>query len=89
MPSFFKMSKLLFASGSRHIGQVELFARREAPVLLLNASHYGAGLNLEAASHVVLMHRMDADLETQVVGRAQRLGRTAPLRVVRLVHPGE
>lgn len=69
--------------------QVELFARREAPVLLLNASHYGAGLNLEAASHVVLMHRMDADLESQVVGRAQRLGRTAPLRVVRLVHPGE
>jgi Helicase conserved C-terminal domain/Zinc finger, C3HC4 type (RING finger)/SNF2-related domain len=58
-------------------------------VLFLNARNMGAGLNIQDATHVVLFHRMSAELETQIIGRANRLGRTEPLDVVYLVHENE
>jgi rubrerythrin len=57
--------------------------------LFLNARNMGAGLNIEAASHVVLFHKMSAELEEQIVGRALRLGRSKPLEVVHLYHENE
>jgi hypothetical protein len=57
--------------------------------LLLNARNMGAGLNIESATHVVLFHRMSSELESQIIGRANRLGRTSPLEVVYLVHENE
>ena len=70
---------------------VRKFNQGEMRVLLLNAIHYGAGLNLQAASHIVLMHAMNPQVEQQVVGRAQRLGRhpDTPLQLVRLQHEHE
>ena len=58
-------------------------------VLFLNANNMGAGLNISAASHVVLYHRMPQATEHQIVGRAYRLGRTAPLDVIHLLHTDE
>ena len=58
-------------------------------VLCMNARHVGAGINLEAATHVVLYHRMNVELERQVIGRAVRFERAATLRVVHLVHEQE
>lgn len=58
-------------------------------ILFLNARNMGAGLNIESASHVVLFHKMSSELEKQIIGRAMRLGRTAPLDVVHLVHENE
>jgi hypothetical protein len=58
-------------------------------VLCMNARHVGAGINLEAATHVVLYHRMNAEMERQVIGRAVRFERAADLRVVHLVHEEE
>jgi SNF2 family DNA or RNA helicase len=55
----------------------------------MNARHVGAGINLEAATHVVLYHRMNTELEKQVIGRAVRFERSAELRVVHLVHEAE
>ncbi len=69
--------------------QVQKFEEGKTPVLLLNATHYGAGLNLHKASHVILTHRMCADMEGQVIGRAQRTGRSGALQVEQLLHPGE
>ena len=69
--------------------QVQQFEEGKTPVLLLNATHYGAGLNLQKASHVILTHRMCADMEGQVIGRAQRTGRIGALQVEQLLHPGE
>jgi len=57
--------------------------------LFLNARNMGAGLNIETATHVVLFHKMSAELEKQIVGRALRLGRTAPLEIIHLVHENE
>ena len=58
-------------------------------VLCMNARHVGAGINLEAATHVVLYHRMNVELERQVIGRAVRFERAADLKVVHLVHEEE
>jgi len=58
-------------------------------VLFLNANNMGAGLNISAASHVILYHRMNQATEHQIIGRAYRLGRTAPLDVVHLLHTDE
>jgi len=51
-------------------------------VLLLDAVHLGAGHNLEFATHIITLHSMPDELYRQVVGRAQRVGRTCPLKVV-------
>lgn len=58
-------------------------------VLFLNARNMGAGLNIECATHVLLFHKMPQELEKQIIGRAMRLGRTAPLEVVHLLHDNE
>ncbi len=58
-------------------------------VLCMNARHVGAGINLEAATHVVLYHRMNMELERQVIGRAVRFERAAELRVVHMIHEEE
>jgi len=58
-------------------------------VLCMNARHVGAGINLEAATHVVLYHRMNMELERQVIGRAVRFERSSDLRVVHLTHEEE
>ena len=58
-------------------------------VLCMNARHVGAGINLEAATHVVLYHRMNMELERQVIGRAVRFERATELRVIHLTHEEE
>jgi hypothetical protein len=65
------------------------FREGKVRVLCMNARHVGAGINLEAATHVVLFHRMNMELERQVIGRAVRFERAAELRVVHLVHESE
>jgi hypothetical protein len=79
-------------SGNKdHIFNVqEKFKNGEIQVLLINSDNYCAGMNLEAATHVILYHAgMTFTEEEQVIGRAYRMGRTAPLNVVRLLHDGE
>ena len=58
-------------------------------VLLVNSHAYGSGLNLENTTDVVLFHKFDNDLETQIIGRAQRPGRTVPLNVWYLLNNNE
>lgn len=65
------------------------FADGKVQVLCMNARHVGAGLNLEMATHVVLYHKMNVEMEQQVIGRALRFERTTELRVIHLVHEGE
>lgn len=58
-------------------------------VLLLNSLQAGAGMNITAATDVILLHAMTHEEEKQILGRAYRLGRTEPLSVIRLLHPEE
>lgn len=68
---------------------VERYKNGELDMLLLNARHFGAGLNLENTTDLIFYHGMDKDLEYQVLGRAQRPGRTCPLNIWHLCYDSE
>ena len=58
-------------------------------ILMLDSQHYGSGLNLQDADYLILYHRMTPEMETQVIGRAQRFGRKKTLRIIYLVNASE
>ena len=58
-------------------------------VLLVNTTNYGSGLNFENTTDVIMLHKFDTDIEKQVIGRAQRCGRTQPLNVWYLLYANE
>jgi hypothetical protein len=57
--------------------------------LLINSKYFGSGLNLQATSDIIIIHKMQADIEMQVIGRAQRFGREDNLRVWKLYYENE
>ncbi len=57
------------------------------PVLLVNSQSFGAGMNLEETTAVIILHKTER--EAQVVGRAQRLGRKDILHVHHIVYKNE
>jgi hypothetical protein len=66
------------------------FSKGLINVLLVNSNIAGAGLNLEAATHLVLFHgNMSIQEEHQIIGRAHRFGRNIPLKIIRLLYPNE
>jgi hypothetical protein len=65
------------------------FEAGKTKVLLLNSIEAGAGMNITAATDVILLHAMTHEEEKQILGRAYRMGRKEPLSVVRLLHPEE
>jgi len=65
------------------------FQNGDIRCLLLNSHYAGSGLNITAATHVVLLHAMTHEEEKQILGRAYRMGRTGPLQFIRLLHSDE
>ena len=57
----------------------------EPRALLINARFYGSGMNLSSATDIIILHDIGG-IYDQVVGRAQRPPRTAPLTVWKLAH---
>ena len=57
--------------------------------LLLNSQFAGSGLNITAATHVILLHAMSHEEEKQILGRSYRLGRKGPLTFIKLLNKGE
>ena len=68
---------------------INKYKNNEISVLLMNARNYGAGINLETTDHIIILHKMNLELEKQVIGRAQRLGRHTTLQVWKLYHSNE
>ncbi len=68
---------------------IEDFREKKVKVLMLNAQFFGAGMNLQMTTDLVIYHRFRAEMEEQIIGRAQRLGRTTPLNVYYLLHDNE
>jgi hypothetical protein len=62
---------------------------RELEVLLINSQYFGAGLNLQNSSDIIIMHRQSDDRLHQIIGRAQRIGRTDSLNVWKLYNNNE
>jgi hypothetical protein len=65
------------------------FKHGNTNVLMLNANHYGTGLNLENTTDLIFYHKMSPDMEKQVIGRAQRVGRTSVLNIHYLYQENE
>ena len=49
----------------------------------------GAGMNLENTTHLLFMHKTEEKFIDQVIGRAQRYGRTTPLKIIMLFNKHE
>jgi SNF2 family DNA or RNA helicase len=65
------------------------YKNADTQVLLVNSHAYGSGLNLENTTDVILFHKFDTDIETQIIGRAQRPGRKDALKVWYLLNQNE
>jgi len=58
-------------------------------ILLLDAKTCGSGLNLENTDIIILFHAMNKEMEQQIIGRAQRLGRKNELIVYKILYESE
>ncbi|QOI90256.1 hypothetical protein QKU58_gp075 [Pyramimonas orientalis virus] len=68
---------------------LDLYKNNKLDVLLVNSRSYGSGLNLENTTDIIMYHFFNNEIEQQVIGRAQRPGRTTVLNVWYLFNKGE
>ncbi len=54
-------------------------------VIFLNSNYNGAGINLQETTDLILYHDMSYSTQQQIIGRAERIGRTTSLRVHHLM----
>jgi hypothetical protein len=81
--------KIIRGNGASIDKSIQDFEKGKIRVLFMNSRELGVGLNIVAATDVVIYHALNQEEEKQVVGRALRMGRTAPLTVHKLLHEGE
>jgi SNF2 family DNA or RNA helicase len=75
-----KFCKLKGASSSR-TKMIKSFQEGDTQVVFLTNLANTAGVNLQAATDVIMFNSMDESTRTQVIGRANRIGRTKPVFV--------
>lgn len=80
---------ILKGGGSKIKGTLDDFHKGKINVIMLNAKNFGAGMNLQCASDIVMYHRFSKEMEEQIIGRGQRLGREGTLNVYYLIHDNE
>jgi hypothetical protein len=68
---------------------IKKYKTESVQVMLLNSKMEGAGMNLENTSHLLFMHATAPTLVEQVVGRAQRYGRSGRLHIIGLFNASE
>jgi SNF2 family DNA or RNA helicase len=60
---------------------IELFKDGKVPVIFLNSNYNASGLNLQETTDIILYHQMLPCIENQIIGRANRIGRTEQLNI--------
>lgn len=80
---------VLKGTGASIAKSVRAFQDGTTRVMFMSDDCYCTGINLPFVTDVVLFHRTSATMEDQIIGRAQRPGRTSRLKVWRMVHAGE
>jgi SNF2 family DNA or RNA helicase len=68
---------------------IKAYKESDTTILLADSSMYGCGLNFENTTDIILIHKINPELEKQVIGRAQRPGRNGVLNIHRLLHQNE
>lgn len=85
--------KVLFLRGTHK--QLSTISRdftesKENCLLFINSVNYCSGLNLQSASELIFTHQItDPNIESQVIGRAQRLYRKSKLQIHYVVYENE
>lgn len=65
------------------------YNRGDTQILLTHSDMFSCGMNLECTDHVIFVHDVCPTLRQQVIGRAQRPGRTTTLLVTTLLYRAE
>lgn len=80
-----------FLRGNHHVvkNTVDRYKTGDLDALLVNPLHYGSGLNFENTTDIIMYHQVEPEVQKQVIGRALRMGRTAPLTVWHLLYENE
>ena len=60
---------------------IKEFKSGKTRVIFLNSRNNGAGINLQECTDIILYHQMENSTTTQILGRANRIGRTDELNV--------
>ena len=60
---------------------INKFKTGDTQVIFLNSSFNSAGINLQETTDLIMYHKMNKSSICQIIGRAERIGRTGPLRV--------
>jgi SNF2 family DNA or RNA helicase len=68
---------------------VERYKNGDAQILIADSTMYGCGMNFENTTDIILIHKINSEMEKQVIGRAQRPGRKSVLQIHRLLHLNE
>lgn len=61
------------------------FRNGDCNILFLNSHKDGSGLNLPEVTDIIIYHKMDTYTQSQIIGRATRIGRSIPLNVHHLI----
>lgn len=85
-----KISHTTLKGQAQHIqNTIESYSEGKTQVLMLNAKFFGAGMNLAMTTDIIIYHRFNKEMEEQIIGRAQRIGRKCTLNVYYLLHENE
>jgi SNF2 family DNA or RNA helicase len=77
--------KELKGSCTNRKNNIEKFKFGNVQVFFLNSNYDSCGINLQETDDIILYHKMSEQDETQIIGRANRIGRTKPLKIHRFV----
>jgi hypothetical protein len=58
-------------------------------ILLIDDTSFGVGLNIEYTSDIIFFNNIEPNVKEQLIGRAQRLGRTSKLNIWELLYTNE
>jgi len=72
---------LMRGTSSTRQKNINKFKTGNTQVIFLNSSFNSAGINLQETTDLIMYHKMNKSSTSQILGRAERIGRTEPLRV--------
>jgi hypothetical protein len=68
---------------------IDMYKNKDTTVLMIDSSSQGCGMNLENTTHLIFLHKTGEILYNQIIGRAQRPGRTNQLCIITLLNNNE
>jgi archaellum component FlaC len=61
--------------------KIDNFRNGDINVIFLNSKNNGSGINLQETTDIIIYHEMSENMLNQIIGRANRIGRTKSLNV--------